>query len=423
MQGPNSLARLWSPLPRDRVADESRRLAALAAAAVRHPPYDRDRLRAADRASHGAVLTAIAGAALVTIALIGHPEGVTGLLLRLACGATIGTSVLLALAARRLRDDPGLPDDLQPARVEEARRNLESLDEAGRPRAGVGADIGARATLTFDAAMLLYIALPAMLPEMNPLLTMSFVLLGALAIGRLTAEAVHHFALAVLAGRVRRRHEGLLQGGAADQLALAGRLKQAYGSAVGNDWPSGSGRAHAFTCYRSAWGWGAMIGAILFGLLGLRVLLGGADVSTLVMVGGVALAAVALAAAQTIRCVSLTDTINLERLILARFANADALSAYLARLGSEMRARVVGAQARLRRSAAPRQAADRILEVDLEADFEVELARPERAAAGGKPRRADGPMQSLTLVSGDPPTAHPPVREINAAAGVGDWRD
>jgi hypothetical protein len=374
---PSFMRQLMTPLNRDQAGAMISNAAALGARVAHTPTFEPGRFARARNAWNASALVALLALGAIGADILLEPTGLSGLLLRLVAAAGGVLAGFLAVLGHRLHSDPGIPAYVTASFVDTSRDMLAANSELGRPSETVARDLVVWALLTADAGFILYLILPTLLPDVDPTITLLFVCAGALVVGKLLCAGVEFFARGFALGGKRTQHAMLAASAAADKQRAAQRLRQTYGAVEGGLWPVGSGLLHLVHCYRGALGWALALGVFLAGLLALRALTGG-DILSMVLVGGLALAAIVVSAAAAIRAISLTSDIRLARRVVDRWGSGAGFEAAMFNARNTAQLRMLTMLTWLRTALAPTYQTQETTDFDVIGPFERELAALEK---------------------------------------------
>lgn len=341
-----------------------------AAAAADRPILDLPRLRAGAQgmlAGAGMLALAAAGAAWQILSPL---AGVAGMALSAATsGCAIG-GIWLVNTGRKLRREKNLPQSVSGADVESAARWVRELCEDSRAPASTASLQNVSALMTLDAATLLFIAAPALLPESRPIEHLGLVVIGAVLVATLSLKAIYEMARSVRSVQVRALHAIKSRGDAHDRQQAAA-IRLAFDGALNARWPS----RVSWISYAGALPWALALAGLQGLLLWVRLAQGDAADIAAPMTIAATLAALTtvFGVRSAISAECLAPEVVAAKRLLARYGSPAQLEAVLEADRAELNERLAVARTSLTAALEPR--------IHGAPTFEVpELALPARPA-------------------------------------------
>jgi hypothetical protein len=280
----------------------------------------------------------------------------------------------LLITGHDLRTAEHLPRLLTTQSVDKAAHLLEITKENQR---GVGSSLAAqvsRALLIADAAVLLFLVAPMVLPSAAPFWQLCVVAAGALLIGKLANDAASAMAVAIRRGNLLAYHDAKATEGTAEGDETAAALRDTFDQAVGGRWLR---RPGFWAKYGAALPGALFLLAVAGILLGLRLVLGGEiDVLALVAVALLMAGTSAVAVALRTHGECLVPEIARAKRIVARFRSGQYFEQEMSADREGLRMGLIRARQVLRNAVSPTRHAVSSTELDFEELGHIDLTAP-----------------------------------------------
>lgn len=306
---------------------ELARISHLALRTAEAPILDAPRLRAGAWAMAHGLIALTLGAAGAAWSVIDPPEGLAAVVLTiLTLFAVVGGLFLVAMG-RGLRRLPHLPRAVIPADVDQAKRLLEETAESSRPPAGAYCKHIVAALMILDAAVLLYLGAPVLLPDTVPMVQLLVIGVAAFLVARISLEAIDAIARGVRRAQVQHLYSLKIAEGTEDSKATAKAIHDEYDGVMGSYWPVDPG----MSVYLAPILWAIPLIGLQVLLLSVRLIAGDDnDMIAVMVVAGTISALTTLFAVRTaIYAECLTPAIANAKRLLGRFPTADELCSTL----------------------------------------------------------------------------------------------
>lgn len=261
----------------------------------------------------------LSGLGLVGLTRLGEPQGLMDVLMQVVCLGCILIGLFLLKTAYGMGFTERLPRWATVTDVIQAHKLRRMTLDDQRPASFAGGEQLATALLILDAAALLFLVLPLMLPNSTPAVHILCVVIGAFVIGHLANHAANSVARAIRKGQLLKLHAAKEREVAPESRAVASALRLQYDSVIGGDWPLQPG-------FWRCWG-GTVVGLsflllVTLVLVGLRSLLGTgteSDWLALLLVTVLVLSTAAFAIAIKVRAECLTPAMAQARRLATRW--------------------------------------------------------------------------------------------------------
>jgi hypothetical protein len=311
------------------------------------PPYDPERI-------HRGTVHLVVGALLV-LGGVGMAwyfkdtpvESFVDLAVQLGALALVLVGAFVMLIGNELRRGEHLPRHLDSADVQQAIDLLAATHEDQRASSSAWMNHVAKGLLVFDAAVLLYLVIPLLLPQLTPFPTMIVMAIGALVIGKLAGHAADSVAAALRRGQLLGYHDVLASSEDTGARESARDIRKTFNTAVGGRWPT---RPGAWARYRAAFPGLVFLAGISGLLLAMRLVFGEsqADLVAIALVGALVAGTVVVAVALKARCECLVPAVARARRIVGRFPTVRQFESEMKADFNQVRAALVDARSVLR---------------------------------------------------------------------------
>jgi len=331
-------------------ADVVTNLVSSAHRTAQSPPYDPARVRAGSQRMVLGALLVVSGLALGWGVNAASP-GLGSLLTQLGALTLILVGVFFLLTGHELRSSDHLPKNLTEKDIDDSVALLEEVNEHQRVPGSALADHLSRALLTADAAVLLFLVTPLVLPNSSPLVHLCIVAAGGILVGKLANDAAASIAQGVRRGQVLAYHHTKESEGTVAGQAVARALRKHYDMAVGGFWVESPG---FWAKYSRALPGLVFLVTLTGCLLGLRMVLGGeGDVLAVVIVALLVAGSSAVAIGLKIRGECLVPQVSRAKRIVTRFPSSHQFAREMETDREELRIGLIKARQLLRSAAAP----------------------------------------------------------------------
>jgi hypothetical protein len=316
-----AVARCRAPAALDAYVQELRVAFARTAAL---PILDAPRLRVGALTMLYGAIAFVLGIAGAAWALSEAPEELEGVLFQIATLCAVIGGAFLMLVGRGLRHEPHLPMTVSAEDITTAQSFLEAIAESARAAASAYSKHIVAALMTLDAAVLLFLVAPLLLPETVPMAQLLIIAIGAFLVARISLEAIAAIAKSVRVAQVLYLHAAKIAEGAS---TCAAAIRKAYEGVVGPQWPLNPG----WIVYVPAVLWMVPLIGLQCLLLGVRLIAGDDTdmMAALVIAGTIAVLTTLFAVRTAINAECLTPEIANAKRLLGRFPAVRQLQATL----------------------------------------------------------------------------------------------
>lgn len=298
-----------------------------AAEAAALPILDAPRLHAgALTVVYGAMILAV-GVACTTWAMLDPLDGFANVLLQIVSLCTLIGGTFLIHTGRSLRREAHLDMTVNRAEIEAAHRLLDSTAENSRAPADAFAKHIVAALMTVDAAVLLFLVAPVLLPDLVPMAQLLIVAAGSFLVARISLEAIAAVAVSARIAQVVKLHALKCEEKSAEAQACARAIRHAFDGLVSASWPV----RPTWKVYLPAALWCAPLIGLQCLLLGVRLVAGDATdmVAALVIAGTVAALTTLFAIRTAVAAECLSPEIAKAKRLLGRFSSPEQLMSVL----------------------------------------------------------------------------------------------
>lgn len=245
------------------------------------PPYDPERVRAGGWSmALGAILAGLGGVIAWTTGA-NPANDLVGLLTQIGAVALVLFGVFMLSVGHEQRFGEHLPRHLDRGDIDSSHRLLNVTHESQRAGSSALAGRVASAFIIADAAILLFLVTPLLLPSALPIWHLIIVAVGALVIGKLSGHAADSVAKSIRRGQLLAYHDTKASADGPEARATAQALRTYFDAAVGGVWPVSPS---LWTRYASALPGFAFLVTVTTVLLAMRLMLGNSEADWLPVV-------------------------------------------------------------------------------------------------------------------------------------------